>query len=42
MLQDTVKKQYIIDNLERALAEGWITVYYQAIIRASDGKVCDE
>ena len=42
MLQDTVKKQYIIENLDRALAEGWITVYYQAIIRASDGKVCDE
>ena len=42
MLQDTVKKQYIIENLDRALAEGWITVYYQAIVRASDGKVCDE
>jgi len=42
MLQDAEKKQYIIDNLDRALEERWITVYYQAIVRASDGKVCDE
>ena len=33
---------YIIHNLDRALAEGWVRVYYQPIIRTSDGKVCDE
>ena len=42
MLAEAEKKQYIIDNLDRALKEGWIQVYYQAIVRASDGKVCDE
>lgn len=35
-------KQYIIDNLDRALAEGWITVCYQPIVRAANGRVCDE
>ena len=33
---------HIIHNLDRALAENWITVYYQPIIRAADGKICDE
>ena len=42
MLQDTERRQYIIDNLDRAIAEGWIHVYYQPIIRASNGRVCDE
>ena len=34
--------RYIINNLDRALAEGWVRVYYQPIIRTADGKVCDE
>lgn|GEM_PF-519681 len=34
--------RYIVDHLDRALAEGWVKVYYQPIIRAADGKVCDE
>nr|MCR4631689.1 bifunctional diguanylate cyclase/phosphodiesterase [Treponema sp.] len=36
------KKQYIIDNLDKALSEHWIKVYYQPIIRAINGRVCDE
>lgn len=36
------RRQYILDNFERALAEGWIEVRYQAIVRSSTGKVCDE
>ena len=39
---DVVRKQYIIENLDKALKEGWIKVYYQPIIRAVDGRVCDE
>lgn len=35
-------KQYILDNLDKALQEGWITAYYQPIIRAVNGRVCDE
>lgn len=35
-------KQYIIDNLDRALEEKQITVYYQPIVRAVNGRVCDE
>ncbi len=36
------RKDYIISNFERALSEKWINVYYQPIVRAVNGKVCDE
>lgn len=35
-------RQYIIDNIDRAIKEKWIHVYYQPIVRASGGGVCDE
>ena len=34
--------RYIIENINKAIAERWITVYYQPIVRAVNGKVCDE
>ncbi len=34
--------RYIINNVDRALREGWVKVYYQPIIRAASGKICDE
>ncbi len=34
--------RYIIDNLDRALEQGWVKVYYQPIVRAASGRVCDE
>ena len=42
MLADAENRQYITGNLNRALQEGWIKVYYQPIIRAANGQVCDE
>ena len=42
MQEEVDRKQYIIDNLDRAIAEGWIKVYYQPIVRATNGRVCDE
>lgn len=33
-------RQHLIANFTRALDEGWAKVYYQPIVRASDGKVC--
>ncbi len=35
-------RQYILENLDRAISEKWIRVYYQPIIRAINGRVCDE
>ncbi|MGX8705347.1 MAG: EAL domain-containing protein, partial [bacterium] len=35
-------RQYIIENLDRAMAERWIQVYYQPIVRAVNERVCDE
>ena len=40
--KDARDKQYIIENLDRALEERWIEVYYQPIVRATNGRVCDE
>lgn len=36
------KRRYIKANIDRAIAEDWIKVYYQPIVRAVNGKVCDE
>lgn len=42
MLADARRNQYILGNFERALKEEWIQVYYQPIVRAANGRVCDE
>lgn len=42
MLKQAEERQYIIDNLDRALTEGWIHVYHQPIVRAANGRVSDE
>ena len=42
MLAEISRRQYIIDNLDRAIEEKWINVWYQPIIRAANGRVCDE
>ena len=36
------RKQYVLTNLDRAIKEKWIKVYYQPIVRAFSGHVCDE
>ena len=42
-LQDDEDRQhYIVSSLDRAISEKWITVYYQPIVRAINGRVCDE
>jgi diguanylate cyclase (GGDEF)-like protein len=44
--EDMLKKNeiylHIIHNLDRALEEGWVKVYYQPIVCAATEKVCDE
>ena len=35
-------RQHIIANLDRAIREKWIRVFYQPIVRAVSGKVCHE
>ena len=42
-MRDTFRKrQYIIANIDKAIREKWIRVYYQPIVRASDEQICDE
>ena len=42
LLDKYTKREYIIANLDRAIQEKWIKVYYQPIVRAVNSKVCDE
>ena len=42
MFEDAERQQYITSHLDQAIAEGWIQVYYQPIVRATNGQVCDE
>ena len=42
MLSDTERRHYILSHLDQALSEGWTKVYYQPIVRAVNGRVCDE
>ena len=34
--------EYLIENFDKAISEGWIETYFQPIVRASNGKVCEE
>lgn len=31
------RKQHIINNVKRAVSEGWVKVYYQPVVRCADG-----
>jgi diguanylate cyclase (GGDEF)-like protein len=42
MLKQSELSVHIIQNIDRAIEEGWIKVYYQPIVRASNGSICDE
>ena len=39
--EDAAKRQYVIENLDRAIKEKWIQMYMQPIIRAVNERVCD-
>lgn len=42
MLRRAENVRYIISHLDQALKEHWIQVHYQPIVRAVNGRVCDE
>ena len=42
MLESVEQTRYIIDRLDEALEQQRIRVYYQPIVRAATGEVCDE
>ena len=42
LLNAVKRQQHIVTNINRAIAEGWIKVYYQPIVRAVNEKICDE
>lgn len=40
MSQNMQRRDYIVKNIERAIAEGWICIYYQPVIRTLATSVC--
>ena len=40
--EDFDRQHYIVSNIDKAIEEKWIKVYYQPIVRAINGRVCDE
>jgi len=42
MLGKAQLRRYVVTNLDRAMEERWIQVYYQPIVRAVNGRACDE
>ena len=41
LAEDSLMRQYIVENFDTAVREKWIRVYLQPIIRAVNEKVCD-
>lgn len=35
-------KSYILENIDKAIEEGWVQVYYQPLVRSANGRVSDE
>ena len=42
MLSEAVNRRYVVENLDKALEQKWIKVFYQPIVRAANGCVCNE
>ena len=42
MLKQYEDKIYVLDNIDKALENEWIKVYYQPMVRTSNGSVCTE
>ena len=42
MLEKADKTRYIVSHFDEAIRKKWIEVYYQPIVRAANGRVCDE
>ena len=39
--KEVALRQYVVENIDTAIREGWIKVYYQPIVRAVNVKICD-
>ncbi|WP_036609953.1 EAL domain-containing protein [Oribacterium sp. P6A1] len=42
MMTEIEERQYVAENIDKAISEDWIKVFYQPIIRTANGKVCHE
>lgn len=42
MMTRIEEKQYVVENIDQAVENGWIKVFYQPIVRTVNGRVCYE
>ena len=42
MVNRLERDRYITDNVDKAIKEGWIRIFFQPIVRTANGWVCDE
>lgn len=40
MLEKAKLNQYVLNNYQKAMDEGWIEVYYQPVVRTVTGRIC--
>lgn len=40
--REVEKRQYILQNVDRAIKNGWIETWYQPVVRTSTGELCSE
>ncbi|MCR4591472.1 MAG: EAL domain-containing protein [Lachnospiraceae bacterium] len=42
LLAMELNRQYIVNNIDKAINENWIKAFYQPIVRAAGRRICDE
>ncbi|MBO4373766.1 MAG: EAL domain-containing protein [Lachnospiraceae bacterium] len=42
MLKQELNSKYVVENLDRAIKENWITAFFQPLVRSTSRRVCDE
>ncbi|SFG21418.1 EAL domain-containing protein [Oribacterium sp. WCC10] len=42
MMTEIEERQYVVENIDRAISDEWIRIFYQPIIRTANGRVCHE
>nr|MCR5405117.1 EAL domain-containing protein [Butyrivibrio sp.] len=42
MMTSVEERHYLIENIDRAVEEGWIKVFYQSVVRTANGQLCHE
>ena len=42
MMEGLLRRQYVVENIDKAIANKWVKAYFQPIVRSANGRVCAE